>query len=350
MQQQTKTPRRERLSSVGCGTFHLNRSCRTLDRPGRRGDFRRIGLKSWRLGWDRWRDLWQTAAGKGVGPHDPKRAQVSDDTSLATADTSAAISPGGQDHSERTSELGSLIRAKDWSTTPIGPRERWSPTLKTMVDFMVVNRFPLLLWWGPDYLSIYNDAYRPILGTKHPSALGQPFREVWAEIDHILRPLIDAPFNGGPAIWMDDILLEVKRHGFSEETHFTIAYSPVPDDMAPRGIGGVLATVHEITEKIVGERRITVLRDLGAHAGEARTPRTRAALPRARWSHTPRTSRSPSSTCSMPAAGRRGWQPVRASMHRAWVRCKRSSWAELRTFGASHTSPRQRSRPSSKVL
>src|SRR5262245_13412649 len=277
MQQQTKTPRRERLSSVGCGTFHLNRSCRTLDRPGRRGDFRRIGLKSWRLGWDRWRDLWQTAAGKGVGPHDPKRAQVSDDTSLATADTSAAISPGGQDHSERTSELGSLIRAKDWSTTPIGPRERWSPTLKTMVDFMVVNRFPLLLWWGPDYLSIYNDAYRPILGTKHPSALGQPFREVWSEIDHVLRPLIDAPFNGGPATWMDDILLEVKRHGFTEETHFTIAYSPVPDETAPRGIGGVLATVHEITEKIVGDRRITALRDLGARGG-ARTAQSACAI------------------------------------------------------------------------
>jgi PAS domain S-box-containing protein len=198
---------------------------------------------------------------------------VSDDTSLATEHGSATITTGAPGHAlERTSELGSLIRSKDWSTTPIGPPERWSPTLKTVVDFLVVNRFPLLLWWGPEYVSIYNDAYRPILGTKHPSALGQPFREVWTEIDHILRPLIDAPFNGGPATWMDDILLEVRRHGFTEETHFTIAYSPVPDETAPRGIGGVLATVHEITEKIVGERRITVLRDLGACAGEARTP------------------------------------------------------------------------------
>ena len=197
---------------------------------------------------------------------------MSDDTSLAIADKSAAPPTGGQGHSlEPTGELGSLIRTKDWSTTPIGPPERWSPTLKMVVGFLIVNRFPLLLWWGPQYVSIYNDAYRPILGTKHPSALGQRFREVWTEIEHVVRPLIDAPFNGGPATWMDDILLEVKRHGFTEETHFTIAYSPVPDETAPSGIGGVLATVHEITDKIVGERRITVLRDLGVRAGEART-------------------------------------------------------------------------------
>jgi len=200
---------------------------------------------------------------------------VSDHTSLKTAQKPAAIPPGESVNPlERDSELARLIRNKDWSTTPIGPRAEWSPTLKTVVDFLIVNRFPLLLWWGPEYVSIYNDAYRPILGTKHPDALGKPFREVWTEIEHVLRPLIDAPFSGGPATWMEDILLELKRHGFTEETHFTIAYSPVPDDTAPRGIGGVLATVHETTEKIVGERRIGVLRDLGARAGEARTPET----------------------------------------------------------------------------
>jgi hypothetical protein len=140
-----------------------------------------------------------------------------------------------------------------------------------MIGFLLANRFPLLLWWGPQYVSIYNDAYRPILGAKHPTAMGQPFREVWPEIEHILSPLIDTPFNGGPATWMDDILLEVNRNGYSEETHFTIAYSPVPDDTAPRGIGGVLATVHEITEKVVGERRIQALRDLRARAAESKS-------------------------------------------------------------------------------
>src|SRR5262249_38543561 len=76
-------------------------------------------------------------------------------------------------------------------------------------------------------------------------------------------PLIDTPFHGGPPTWMEDIFLVLNRKGFMEETHFTIAYSPVPDDTVPSGIGGVLATVHEITEKVVGERRGLLLRDLG---------------------------------------------------------------------------------------
>jgi PAS domain S-box-containing protein len=171
----------------------------------------------------------------------------------------------------RASEMSERIAAMDWSRTSIGPIEGWSHSLRTMVSFMLANRFPLLLWWGPDYVSIYNDAYRPILGAKHPWALGRPVRECWSEIWDVLEPLIDTPFRGGPATWNDDLFLEVNRHGFTEETHFTVAYSPVPDESVPGGIGGVLATVHEITEKIVGERRIIALRDLGACSGEAKT-------------------------------------------------------------------------------
>ena len=77
------------------------------------------------------------------------------------------LRPGG--------EMLRIIRETDWSRTPIGPVEQWSPTLKIMVDFLLANRFPLLLWWGPQYVSIYNDAYRPILGSKHPKAVGLPF-------------------------------------------------------------------------------------------------------------------------------------------------------------------------------
>src|SRR5690242_19229976 len=146
---------------------------------------------------------------------------------------------------ESDGEMGALIRAKDWSSTPIGPAENWSPSLRMMVGFMLANRFPLLLWWGPQYVSLYNDAYRPILGEKHPRSLGQPAKECWLEIWQVLEPLIDAPFQGGPSTWMDDLPLELNRYGFVEETHFTVAYSPVPDDTAPHGIGGVLATVHE---------------------------------------------------------------------------------------------------------
>lgn len=175
-------------------------------------------------------------------------------------------------------DIAELIRSLDWSQTPIGPMESWSPALRMMVRLLLVNRFPLLLWWGPEYISIYNEAYTPILGTKHPWALGKPVRECWSEIWHILQPLIDTPFHGGPSTWNDDIELEINRHGFLEETHFTIAYSPVPDEEIASGIGGVLATVHEITDKVVGERRVVALRDLGARVGEAKTAEEACAI------------------------------------------------------------------------
>jgi len=168
-------------------------------------------------------------------------------------------------------EMGALIRSLDWSQTPVGPMESWSVTLRSTIRFVLANGFPTLLWWGPQYVQFYNDAYRPIPGTKHPQSMGQPAAECWPEIWHILQPLVDTPFHGGPATWMEDILLVINRRGFLEETHFTIAYSPVPDEAAPRGIGGVLATVHEITGKVVGERRVRILSELGARAPATRT-------------------------------------------------------------------------------
>ena len=162
-------------------------------------------------------------------------------------------------------EMSERIRAFDWSGTPLGPAESWSPTLRMMISTLLANRFPMLLWWGPQYISLYNDAYIPILGHKHPSrALGIPVRDCWSEIWDTLKPLIDTPFQGGPATWMEDIQLDLNRLGFVEETHFTIAYSPVPDERAPGGIGGVLATVQEITERVIAERHMLALRDLDA--------------------------------------------------------------------------------------
>jgi hypothetical protein len=93
--------------------------------------------------------------------------------------------------------------------------------------------------------------------------LGKPTKVGWSEIWHVLKPLIDKPFRGGPATWMEDILLKVNRNNFDEETHFTIAYSPVPDSKAERQIGGVLATVNEITGEIIGKRQMETLGRLG---------------------------------------------------------------------------------------
>jgi len=168
-------------------------------------------------------------------------------------------------------EMATIMRSTDWSKTVIGPPDSWSPALRMMSQFLLSNRFPQLLWWGPQFCSLYNDAYVPILGKKHPWALGQPVQEVWHEIWHVLKPLIETPFRGGPATWMEDIPLEINRRGFVEETHFTIAYSPVPDETVPSGIGGVLATVHEITGKVIGERRVVALQELGARSVEPKS-------------------------------------------------------------------------------
>ncbi len=184
----------------------------------------------------------------------------------------------GRESAARGGEMAALIRGTDWSRTAIGAMDGWSPALRTTVDLMLVNRLPMLLWWGPRFVQIYNDPYVPIPGEKHPRSLGQPASECWSEIWHVIGPLVETPFRGGPATWMEDIPLHIRRHGFMEETHFTIAYSPVPDATAESGIGGVLATVHEITGKVVGDRRVLALRDLGTRSGEARTAEASCAL------------------------------------------------------------------------
>jgi hypothetical protein len=169
-------------------------------------------------------------------------------------------------------EMGALMGSFDWAKTPLGPVETWSPTLQATTRMMLSNCFPMLLWWGPDFYQLYNDAYVPVLGDKHPhAALAKPFRECWSEVFHILGPLAQTPFDGGPPTWMEDIPLELKRFEFTEEAHFTIGYSPVPDNTAPNGIGGVLAIVHEITQKVLGDRRVSALRDLTTRSFEAKT-------------------------------------------------------------------------------
>jgi signal transduction histidine kinase len=170
-------------------------------------------------------------------------------------------------------DMGALMRSIDWAKTPLGPVSGWSHALRTTVGLLLRNRFPMLLWWGPQFVQIYNDTYQPIPGAKHPRAMGQTGAECWAEIWHVLAPMVEAPFRGEPATSSDNLELFIERKGFLEETHFKVAYSPVPDEsVQPTGIGGVLATVAETTEIVYGERQLRTLRALGATAADAKTP------------------------------------------------------------------------------
>jgi PAS domain S-box-containing protein len=138
---------------------------------------------------------------------------------------------------------------------------------------MLRARFPFILWWGPQFIQLYNDPYRPIPGDKHPKSMGQPASECWKEIWHIIGPMIEVTFSGKAATGSDDLLLMVNRRGFMEETHFKVSYSPIPDPtVQPTGVGGVLATIAETTEQVFGERRLRTLCELGAGTAGAKTP------------------------------------------------------------------------------
>jgi PAS domain S-box-containing protein len=157
-----------------------------------------------------------------------------------------------------TAEMSALIRAKDWSETALGPSQSWSPSLRLVVDLMLASGFPMAVRWGPDFVMIYNDGYRPILGDKHPWALGLPFREVWPEVQTQLRPLHEAILSGKrSAFFAEDLLLRIQRHGTDyEDARFTISYSPVPDASAATGVGGVHITAVETTNRVLAEKAL----------------------------------------------------------------------------------------------
>ena len=158
-------------------------------------------------------------------------------------------------------EVGRLMRAKDWSATPLGPPEDWPHSLKTVVRIMQTSRYAMWMGWGADLLFFYNDAYRPTLGVKHPGALGRPAREVWAEVWSVVEARRGIVFGRAEATWDERLLLFLERSGYPEETYHTFSYSPLPGDAG--GVEGMLCVVTEETERVIGERRLATLRELG---------------------------------------------------------------------------------------
>ncbi len=163
------------------------------------------------------------------------------------------------------SELASLVETGDWADGPLGPPPEWPQSLRTAVGICLSSRFPILLWWGPELVMIYNDAYRPMLGQKHPRALGAPGREVWGEIWDVIGPMLEQVMTGGGATWSVDQLLVLERNGYPEECYFTYSYSPITDESG--GVGGVFCAVTETTERVLGERRLATLAEMAALSG-----------------------------------------------------------------------------------
>lgn len=149
-------------------------------------------------------------------------------------------------------EMGELTRSFDWSSTVLGYPASWSQSLLTTVSTILRSKFPMFLWWGPDLIQFYNDAYRPSLGNegKHPMALGQPGAICWPEIWPVIKPLIDQVISGGESTWSEDQLIPIYRNNRLEDVYWTFSYSSVIDESgAP---GGVLVICSETTEKVNG--------------------------------------------------------------------------------------------------
>ena len=193
------------------------------------------------------------------------------------------------------------MRKRDWSATPLGPTEQWPQSLRTVVQILLTSRYAMWMGWGPGLTFLYNDAYRPTLGIKHPWALGSRADQVWAEIWLDIGPRINSVLRTGEATYDEGLLLFLKRSGFPEETYHTFSYSPLHDDCGK--VSGMLCVVTEETERVISERRMATLRDLAAGLAAADTEAEVLSTVRGSSARIPGTHRSPSLTCSTLKAG-----------------------------------------------
>ena len=166
-------------------------------------------------------------------------------------------------------QSSACLRALDWSATPLGSLEQWPQALRTIVRVVVASGYPMAICWGPDYVLLYNDAYRPIAGTRHPWALGRGAREVYPEAWDFIGSMYDSVMAHGQTVnYLSDVLVPLTRNNYLEEVYIAFSASPIWDD---RGlVGGVLNSALETTERVIEDRRRHLLRDLASRAAAVR--------------------------------------------------------------------------------
>lgn len=181
---------------------------------------------------------------------------------LTDAALAARLFPGG-------GEMGSQIRALDWSQTRVGPMRTWPLSLRTAVSIMLGSRFPMMVHWGPELVHFYNDGYATILKAKHPGALGQPaepwWREMWPFLDTIFEPVLR-----GETTFFENSLVLPNRQGFVEETYFTFSHSPIYDEAG--AVGGIYVTALETTTTVLQQRRLALLSHLTSQTALSARP------------------------------------------------------------------------------
>ena len=157
-------------------------------------------------------------------------------------------------------EMGALMRAHDWHKSRLGHPNSWPQALRTAIRLMLNTEHPMYIFWGESGACFYNDAYRNSIGPeRHPGSLGRPARDVWDEIWDIIGPQIEQVMAGRGATWHENHLVPITRNGEREEVYWTYSYSPIDDDTAPNGVGGVLVICSETTQAVLAERRLAGL-------------------------------------------------------------------------------------------
>ena len=165
------------------------------------------------------------------------------------ADSVAFLTGGG--------EMGALIRAHDWGQSTIGPPSVWPQPLRTVVRLLLNTGHPMYIFWGKDALCFYNDAYSRSIGPeRHPGSLGKPAREVWDEIWHIIAPELEQVMSGRGSTWSENRLIPLTRNGLREDVYWTYSYSPINDETAAHGVGGVMVMCAETTTQMLSEQRL----------------------------------------------------------------------------------------------
>jgi serine phosphatase RsbU (regulator of sigma subunit) len=173
----------------------------------------------------------------------------------------------------RGGEMGARMARLDWSATPLGPIAGWPAALRGAVRMLLASKAQIVAFWGSEHVALYNDAYAPTIGDKHPDALGRPAREHWGELWDVLGPLLEGVRESGEAFSARDHPFTIERHGFLEPVYFDVSYDPV---FAESGeVAGVYCVVSETTQRVLAERRLNALRDqiagLRADGGERRS-------------------------------------------------------------------------------
>ena len=191
------------------------------------------------------------------GGGDSRSSPAAGEASLSPL-LAAAFAAGG--------EMGERLRAFDWSATPLGSPDRWPAALSHAMSTMLSSRAQMVVFWGEQHLAFYNDAYRPTIGDKHPAVIGQAAHRHWAETWDVLGPLLDGVRRTGVPYRGENHPFVLNRHGFLEDVYFDVSYDPIRD--VDGTVSGIFCFVNETTGRVLGERRLRALAELGNELGD----------------------------------------------------------------------------------